>query len=175
MASPEAAQAATKGSNRRRWSRIPAGSLPNVKTTLKSGAEVELIDVSRSGAQFLTPNRLLPGLSVTLCLVTSDGQLKVEGKVRRSKMVQLKSGKLGYEVGIAFDLLLMGMTGPPAPVEEPASEEVVDPDLTLAPMEPVEVAEPVRAAASRRPRPFAMTAAMPEESLDSLIGMLELK
>lgn len=191
MGLPQTVEKSLSGRERRYWSRTPADAFPNVKTTLKSGVEVELIDMSRSGAQFRTPNRLLPGLSVTLCLVTPDGKLSVEGKVMRSTMVKLKNGSLGYEVGVSFDLLLMGVA--PRPGESPA-EESPDPDATadlLAASAAAEDAEAKQRPPATKAKPPArqpssirdvrelagvsVTADMPTESVDGLMKQLGLE
>lgn len=94
------------GTNRRSWGRMPATAFADLKATLNSGVDVELVNLSRGGAQFRTSKRMLPGLGVTLNLGTSDGRMTMKGKVMRSSMVKLSDGSLGYEVGVAFDLEL---------------------------------------------------------------------
>jgi hypothetical protein len=190
------------GAERRRWSRQPADTLPNVKAALKSGVEVELINLSRGGAQFRTPNRLLPGLNVSLKLVTADGALTVQGKVMRSAMVRMRSGSLGYEVGIAFDLLLMGAApanpaateagtpatnapepghappAPPAP-SAPAAPPIPEMPEDLLPINidpgSFELLDSSVPARSSHAGNVSVTARVSKQSLDGLIGLLDLK
>jgi hypothetical protein len=177
MGLPQHADQSLSGRERRNWSRTPADAFPNVKTTLKSGLEVELIDMSRSGAQFRTPNRLLPGLSVTLCLVTPDGKLNVEGKVMRSTMVKLKNGSLGYEVGVSFDLLLMGVA--PKPDESPAAAapelETPEAPATTAAADSPPARQPSSIRDIRELAGVSASAGRPSDSVDSLMQQLGLK
>jgi len=184
--------------NRRQWSRMPAETLPNVKAALKSGVEVELVNLSRGGAQFRTPNRLLPGLNVSLKIVTTDGQLTVQGKVMRSSMVRMQTGALGYEVGIAFEKLLMGAApAAPPPVEvgeagaeeAPAEPPAATPARAVPPaVEAVEELIPINGdpgtfevldsttpASSPRAGSVSVTANVSRQSLDGLIGLLDLE
>jgi hypothetical protein len=94
--------------SRRRWVRVPAEALPGVEARLTSGIDVRLIDLSQGGARFKTRERLLPGLNVSLRFTTGAEDQSVRGKVVRSSMVKLADGRLGYEVGVAFDEVLSG-------------------------------------------------------------------
>lgn len=88
--------------DRREHPRIQPDERNRLAATLSSGSQVRLIDLSRGGAQFECDRRFLPNASVTLRLVTSDGQVPVTGRVVRSRIVRLASGGLGYLVAVAF-------------------------------------------------------------------------
>jgi hypothetical protein len=161
MSARESRPEAPPAAERRTWSRLPADALPDVKVALKSGTEVELMDVSRGGAQFRTAHRLLPGLNVTLRLITSDGEMKVQCRVARSSMVRLESGALGYEVGVAFDGLLPGVSA-----ERQAQARA---DVEAEANEPLEILEPPAVEET------TVTADVSGHSLKGLIDLLETK
>lgn len=96
------------GADRRRWKRIPAEALPDVKAAFTSGQPIEWLDISRGGVQFRSDERLLPGSHVTLHFVTPDGDITVRGEIVRSVLVQLPTGDTAYEVGLSFEEALSG-------------------------------------------------------------------
>lgn len=113
------------GANRRAHARLRAEDLKDLGARLASGAEIRLIDLSRSGAQFECDRRFLPNSTISLRLVTSDTTFVVSGRVVRSRIVRLDRGGLGYNVAVAFNELLQNLLEevPPAPdPEAPAPE-----------------------------------------------------
>lgn len=96
------AEATATGANRREHVRVRPDESNRLTATLASGADIRLIDLSRGGAQFECDRRFLPNATVSLRLLTSDGQVLVTGRVVRSRIVRLVSGGLGYLVGVAF-------------------------------------------------------------------------
>jgi hypothetical protein len=117
------------GKDRRVWPRVSASALRNVRVQLSAGDEVELKDLSRSGARFQTETRLRPGLSVAIRFTTSDGVISVKARVVRSRLVRMDRGGMGYEVGVAFSDLIrevveeMGQQSDAAPSPEPPTGE----------------------------------------------------
>ena len=93
---------AALASDRREHPRIVPDTRNQLAATLSSGSQVRLIDLSRGGAQFECERRFLPNASVTLRLITRDGEVPVTGRVVRSRIVRVASGGLGYRVGVAF-------------------------------------------------------------------------
>jgi len=180
MTAPKTPNDAAQDRNRRTWSRMSAGTIPGVRATLSSGATVELVNVSRGGAQFRTASRMLPGLSVTLKLVTADGQLSMKGRVIRSTMVKLANGALGYEVGVSFDQELPGAgpapaqkasTGAAATSRESASASAPAPAPSgTDPDADIEVLGP-----DNRPAGVSVSADIGDRSLDGLLDILEKK
>ncbi|MEO8481860.1 MAG: PilZ domain-containing protein [Acidobacteriota bacterium] len=105
------------GANRRAHARLRAEDLKDLGARLASGAEIRLIDLSRSGAQFECDRRFLPNSTISLRLVTNDTTFVVSGRVVRSRIVRLDRGGLGYNVAASFNELLQNL------LEEPAQEE----------------------------------------------------
>jgi len=127
--SEQPASAVTSGKDRRVWPRVSASALRDVRVQLSAGDEVQLKDLSRSGARFQTETRLRPGLSVAIRFTTSDGVISVRAQVVRSRLVRLDRGGMGYEVGVAFSDLIrevveeMGQQADAEPPPEPPAGE----------------------------------------------------
>lgn len=131
--------------NRREHVRVKPDDRNRLAATLASGSDIRLIDLSRGGAQFECERRFLPNASVSLRLRTRDGEVLVNGRVVRSRIVRLASGGLGYLVGVAFSNPLQkdpGEDEAPA-AARPASASPGDRDLaparpvTSSPVDPV--------------------------------------
>lgn len=95
-------QSGPTGANRRGHVRVRPDEKNRLAATLASGSDIRLIDLSKGGAQFECDRRFLPNASVSLRLVTRDGEVLVTGRVVRSRIVRLASGGLGYLVAVAF-------------------------------------------------------------------------
>jgi hypothetical protein len=108
------------GANRRAHARLRAEDLKDLGARLASGAEIRLIDLSRSGAQFECDRRFLPNSTISLRLVTSDTTFVVSGRVVRSRIVRLDRGGLGYNVAVAFNELLQNLLEEVPPAPDPA-------------------------------------------------------
>lgn len=135
------ADAASTGSNRREHVRVRPDETNRLTATLASGADIRLIDLSRGGAQFECDRRFLPNATVSLRLLTSDGQVLVTGRVVRSRIVRLVSGGLGYLVGVAFSKPLESGVGAVAQTPAPdvaARTAPVEAASTVRSFEPVE-------------------------------------
>lgn len=119
------ADAEPQASNRRAHARLRAEDLKDLGARLASGAEIRLIDLSRSGAQFECDRRFLPNSTISLRLVTPDTTFVVSGRVVRSRIVRLDRGGLGYNVAVSFNELLQNLLEEPAqtPVGDAALEE----------------------------------------------------
>jgi hypothetical protein len=110
------------GANRRAHARLRAEDLKDLGARLASGAEIRLIDLSRSGAQFECDRRFLPNSTISLRLVTSDTTFVVSGRVVRSRIVRLDRGGLGYNVAVAFNELLQNLLEEVPPAPDPAQD-----------------------------------------------------
>lgn len=119
---------ASNGADRRVHARFGPDKTP-FEARLASGAQVRLIDLSRSGAQFECDRRFLPNASVSLRLVASDDTITISGRVVRSRIVRLVTGGLGYVVAVAFNDLL------PTSVEPAIAPSVTRRDERLAPQQ----------------------------------------
>lgn len=150
MSSSPDDEAAPNGANRRQHVRVQPDASNPLAARLASGAEVRLIDLSRSGAQFECDRRFLPNATVSLRLVTKDDVVVISGRVVRSRIVRLASGGLGYVVAVAFNELLS------APIEPVASTRRAAPSVAPAPIAAVPAApELVSAAAADAAVPAA--------------------
>lgn len=115
VAGIDAPEAEQTGANRRDHVRIRPDETNRLAATLASGSNVRLIDLSRGGAQFECDRRFLPNATVTLRLITRDGEHPVSGRVVRSRIVRLGSGGLGYLVAVAFGTPLQADLATPGP------------------------------------------------------------
>lgn len=88
---------------RRASPRLPPEAFPSLNGAfLRSGASVELIDISSGGALVESEERLAPNTKICLKITTDKGTLTLHGRILRSIISQLK-GTLRYRSGIAFD------------------------------------------------------------------------
>ena len=69
--------------DRRLLPRYPGASLRLLQSTLRPGCDVEVLDLSESGAQIQTDRPLGPGLRVHLRLVTSERTVALAAHVLR--------------------------------------------------------------------------------------------
>jgi hypothetical protein len=117
--------AGPQGAQRRIFPRIDAAKLAAIAMRLANGAEVRLLDLSRTGARLETDRRMLPNSTIAVKLVTADSSFLVSGLVVRSRVIRLIQGGLGYDVAISFSQTLHQMTELPAedPVAAAAAAE----------------------------------------------------
>ena len=130
--SPEAGtidtmEPSASGADRRIHVRIRPDENNRLAATLASGSDIRLIDLSKGGAQFECDRRFLPNATVSLRLLTRDGEVLVTGRVVRSRIVRVVSGGLGYLVAMAFSKPLQSdvleeaaQTTPAAPAAQTA-------------------------------------------------------
>lgn len=163
------------GANRRAHTRLRAEDLKGLGARLASGAEIRLIDLSRSGAQFECDRRFLPNATISLRLVTSDTTFVVSGRVVRSRIVRLDRGGLGYNVAVSFNELLQNLLEEPqadttAPAEalgeSPAADASVEAPLDVAPDIPADEAAAFEAAAETGSTVLTVTASLDQTSDD---------
>jgi hypothetical protein len=105
---------ATSGRERRIFPRIEAHQLAAIAMRLANGAEVRLVDLSRTGARLETDRRMLPNSTIAVKLVTADSSFLVSGLVVRSRVIRLTQGGLGYDVAISFSQTLHQLEDLPA-------------------------------------------------------------
>jgi hypothetical protein len=149
-----AGAATATASNRREHVRIRPDERNRLAATLASGSDIRLIDLSRGGAQFECDRRFLPNATVSLRLLTSDGQVLVTGRVVRSRIVRQASGGLGYLVAVAFTKPLQNDLGDGGPVPSAPAPTAAAPVMAAVPpppVTPVEAAAPAQAVAPAAP------------------------
>jgi hypothetical protein len=97
------AESGNATTDRRGHPRVRPDDTNKLTASLASGSDVRLIDLSKGGAQFECDRRFLPNATVSLRLLSKDGQHLVTGRVVRSRIIRLASGGLGYLIGVAFN------------------------------------------------------------------------
>jgi hypothetical protein len=116
---------------RRESERVPASELPHLSARLEGGREVRLIDLSRRGVQFETPERLRPGTEAALRFVVDGQHFTVTGRVVRSLVSALDGSQLVYRTALSFpaDIAVYGRS---AASGEPARRAAADPPAAAA-------------------------------------------
>ena len=74
-----------------------------VSARLRGGREVSIVDISAAGVLIETTHRLLPGSSVDLQLITSDGAIVVRGRVLRSAVSRVAASLVWYRGAIQLE------------------------------------------------------------------------
>ena len=92
--------------DRRGAPRHSAQDLPGCRVKLSTGVEVNLIDVSQTGARFDCDRRLMQGSIVALRLSLSDGEVTVRSRVLRMTTTRLADGSQGYRIAVVFQRAL---------------------------------------------------------------------
>ena len=88
---------------RRQHPRLKLSAVPMLKSVvLNQGTEAKVINISRGGILLETEVRLRPQMKIFLKLVTSDGLVRLEGRIIRSSISSLK-GTPRFQSAIAFD------------------------------------------------------------------------
>ena len=83
--------------------RFPASDVPTIKfTQIVAGPEVELINISKTGACLGSSKSLAPGSLVRMKFVSDQGTFAVSGFVVRSNLFALKNGVPYYHAGVKF-------------------------------------------------------------------------
>jgi hypothetical protein len=91
------------GPNTRRWPRYNILEIPALKSvSSNTGAEMQVINISRGGALLESEMRMTPGTRVILKVVTIEGVIQIAGRVLRSSVCSLK-GIPRYQSAVAFE------------------------------------------------------------------------
>jgi hypothetical protein len=92
-------------SDRRYAPRVPAAQLGDWRTLLLgAGADISLVNVSRSGALFDGQARLSPGQVVTLRFITPEANILMRCRTVRCHVSgQHQGGRLSYRTAVTFD------------------------------------------------------------------------
>lgn len=92
--------------DRRGSPRSSPQDLPGCRVKLATGVEVNLIDVSQTGARFDCDRRLMQGSMVALRLSLTDGEVTVRSRVLRVMTTRLPDGSQGYRIAVVFQRVL---------------------------------------------------------------------
>jgi hypothetical protein len=86
-----------------RMPRFRAGDVPAIKfTQIVAGPEVELINISKTGACLGSSKSLAPGSYVRMRFVSDKGTFNINGFIVRSNLSTLKNGVPYYHAGVKF-------------------------------------------------------------------------
>lgn len=109
--------------NRRREPRLPADGLPVAHATLRPGCAVQLVDLSRAGAQVQADRPLRPGSRVHVRLVTGHHTIALAAVVLRCVVWGLDPDEgVVYRGALRFEERCMPFWEEPGAAEErPAS------------------------------------------------------
>lgn len=86
-----------------RMPRFRASDVPAIKfTQIVAGPEVELINISKTGACLGSSKSLSPGSYVRMRFVSDQGTFNINGSIVRSNLSTLKNGVPYYHAGVKF-------------------------------------------------------------------------
>lgn len=88
---------------RRAVRRIPAPGEPIRRVRSRTGHELDLIDISSSGAQVECRSRLLPNTHLDIHIVIRTGRVLIRCRVVRAMVCHVEADLVRYRVGLAFD------------------------------------------------------------------------
>ena len=96
--------------------RVPSRDEPISRARLRTGHDLDVIDISDVGVQVEGLPRLLPGTHVDMHVVTSDGRTLVRSRVVRSFVHRLHADMVRYRAALTFeqrvDTVAGGYEGP---------------------------------------------------------------
>ncbi len=123
---------------RRTARRTPDATESLSRVRLRTGRELDVIDLSNTGALVEGAVRLLPGTHVDVHVVTRNGRVLVRSRVTRARVCHLEADAVRYRGAIAFDQPIdSGPAGygipavlleaePPSGISYPAAGETVN-------------------------------------------------
>jgi hypothetical protein len=87
---------------RRGSERVEPAALPPFIARLVDGADVGILNISRTGALARSEVRMLPGARIGLRFLTEDGPFVIVGRVVRSSLLSIDGDRPLYESALAF-------------------------------------------------------------------------
>ena len=84
--------------------RIPGRGEPLSRLRMRTGGDLDVLDISDVGAQVEGSPRLLPGTRVDVHVVTPDGRVLVRGRVLRSYVCHLEAHLVRYRSALTFEV-----------------------------------------------------------------------
>jgi hypothetical protein len=88
---------------RRALRRAPGGDEPLLRVRLRTGRELEVVDLSNAGALVEGAARLLPGTHVDVHITTKDGRTLVRSRVVRAYVCHVEADLVRYRGALAFE------------------------------------------------------------------------
>jgi len=112
--------------SRRQYPRLKPASVPFLKSVaFNQGLEARVVNISRGGMLLETEVRLCPQMKILLKLVTSDGTIKMEGRILRSSIRSL-TGVPCYQSAIEFEHPFHMLNDLSAELEEQKQESLLE-------------------------------------------------
>lgn len=102
---------------RRATRREPRCEEPLARVRLRTGQELDVINVSSSGVLVEGSARLLPGTRLDVHIVTRDGRVLVRCRVIRAFVCHIEADRVRYRGALAFERSIdAAVIGEPFPV-----------------------------------------------------------
>lgn len=102
------------GVDRRRAARrVPHATEPTSKLRLRTGRELEVVNIGPAGVLVEATARLLPGTWVDVHVITIDGRELVRSRVVRAWVCHVSADAILYRGALAFDRLTAVAIVPP--------------------------------------------------------------
>jgi hypothetical protein len=114
---------------RRGAPRVLSSMLPAFTAKVVDGADVEIVNVSKSGALARSEARMMPGAMIGLRFLTSEAAFIVFGRVVRSSLLSIEGGKPLYESALAFSQVF------PMLAEDPQAAMATAPESQPVPVQ----------------------------------------
>jgi hypothetical protein len=83
--------------------RVPRADEPLRRLRLRTGRELQVLDICSAGAQVEADWRILPGTHLDVHVMTREGRVLVRSRVTRSCVCSLEPDVVRYRGGLAFD------------------------------------------------------------------------
>jgi hypothetical protein len=83
--------------------RVPQPGEPLARMRVRTGPQLEVVDVSRGGALVEGSARLLPGTHADVHVTTTEGRSLVRSRVVRAVVWEVRPDVIRYRTGLAFD------------------------------------------------------------------------
>jgi hypothetical protein len=85
---------------------IPARGQPLSIVRLRTGRELEVVDISCLGALLQGPARLLPGTHVDVHVTGAHGRILVRARVLRCAVCRVLAAEVSYRGAVAFNAVV---------------------------------------------------------------------
>ena len=102
---------------RRAVRRVPAPGEPVRRVRSRTGHDLDVIDISDTGALVECRSRLLPNTRMDIHLVVQTGRVLIRCRIARAYVCHVESDLVRYRVGLAFDQQLDTSSGYAVPVD----------------------------------------------------------
>lgn len=108
--------------------RVPVSGEPLSRMRLRTGRELDVINVSNGGALVEGTARLLPGTHVEVHVVTRDGRMLVRSRVVRAYVSHVTGDLVRYRGALAFERQVDTAGGYDLPASAPTARAILGTD-----------------------------------------------